>query len=666
MSNWYDDAIFYNLYPLGACNKKRENDYVPTTEGLTRMNDWVAHMESIGCNAVYLGPVFESRTHGYDTTDYRKLDSRLGTNEQFIDFVKNCHDHGIRVVVDAVFNHTGRDFFAFRDLRQKKSDSPYKDWYQGMNFGGNSPDNDGFAYEAWRGHWELPRLNPHNQAVKNYLFDTARMWIREFGVDGIRLDCADCLDFGFMRELRGVCLSERPDFWLMGEIIHGDYTQWANADTLHSVTNYECSKGLYSSHNDGNMHEIAHSLNRQFGPGGIYKGLMLYNFADNHDLNRLADTVKDQRYLNTIYTMVYTMPGLPSVYYGSEWGIHGVTDRVTDWNLRPYIDIRTAHKDDPALMAHITNLARVRRSSPALRRGDYEQLSVASHQLAYRRSTGDDFAIVLINCDSQPAEMTVPATGSAVCDKLTDETFHVSGGRVQVKLAPNSGRILCPAGAAKRHEKTFEKPVDFVWTPPAEPEPAPPPIPEQPAAPPPEPVFAPEPVFTPQPPPTPQPVPPPAPVPPAPGEGVRITRIEAVPAEQVSRHPTYEHEKRRLVKTDRCQVTYYELPPGKSAYPYHFHTAEEEVFYILSGQGLLRFPEGETKVGAGDMIHFPTGEKGAHRLINNHHEPLRYLDFDTVSPCDVSVMPDSRKVNLYNHGKKIYRLGEEADYYDGE
>lgn len=620
MNYWYNDAIFYNLYPLGAVNSKRENDYVPSGEGMERLCDWIPHMKKLGCSAVYLGPIFESASHGYDTTDYRKVDSRLGTNGQFTDFVKKCHDAGIMVVVDGVFNHTGRDFFAFRDLREKGSASGYKDWYRGVNFGGNTPRGDGFGYEAWRGHYELPRLNPHHPPVREYLFDTARMWIRDFGVDGIRLDCADCLDFGFMKELRRVCLAERPDFWLMGEIIHGDYTRWVNGDTLHSATNYECQKGLYSSHNDGNMHEIGYSFRRQFGQGGIYKGLMLYNFVDNHDVNRLADTVKKPQYLPTIYTLLYTMPGLPSVYYGSEWGIHGVTDRVTDWALRPTIDIRSARFDDPALMAHITALAKVRTTSDALRHGDYTQLAVTSHQLAFRRSTGSDTAIVAVNCADTPALLNVDADGGSWTDLLTGQSTSSSGG-LSISLPAFGGAILTKSAAPQTTQiPAREQPAAEA------------PRREEPAARPAAPPVA------------------------ADSGGTLLSHAPDMALEHVGKHPVFEHRRRAFAEGRRCKVAVYELAPGKSAYPMHYHTANEEVFYILSGRGLLRTASGEKTVTAGDLVFFPAGEQGAHRLINNHYEPLRYIDFDALAQGDACVYPDSQKCKFWERstdsGKK--------------
>lgn len=167
-----------------------------------------------------------------------------------------------------------------------------------------------------------------------YLLDTVSYWIREFDIDGIRLDCANVLDFDFMKSLRLHCDSVREDFWLMGEVIHGIYSNWANPQMLHSVTNYELHKGLYSGHNDYNCFEIAHTIRRQVNETS--RGLDLYTFLDNHDEDRIMSKLKNRHHIYTAYTMLFTLPGIPSVYYGSEWGMEGMRSSTSDDSLRPW------------------------------------------------------------------------------------------------------------------------------------------------------------------------------------------------------------------------------------------------------------------------------------------------------------------------------------------
>ena len=322
MSTWYERGVFYHMYPLGMTGAPRHNDATEVTNRFAELLQWILHIRSLGCNAIYIGPLFESTSHGYDTRDYKLVDRRLGDNESFKVFVKQCHDSGIRVVVDGVFNHTGREFFAFKDIQEKKWDSPYKDWYKGVNFDWQGPCGDPFGYDAWQGHFELPCLNLFNPAVRSYLFDVIRFWVDEFDIDGIRLDCANVLDFNFMKEMRQETARMKEDFWLMGEVIHGDYSRWVNPQMLHSVTNYELHKSLYSGFNDHNFFEIAHNVRRLEAIGR-----QLYTFVDNHDEDRIASKLKLKEHLIPIYLCLFTLPGIPSIYYGGGRGGGGKRTR---------------------------------------------------------------------------------------------------------------------------------------------------------------------------------------------------------------------------------------------------------------------------------------------------------------------------------------------------
>ncbi len=337
---WYDEAVFYHIYPLGLTGAPKENPYGEPEHRLNTLLPWISHIKEIGCNALYIGPLFESVGHGYETTDYKKLDSRLGTNEDLTGFVAECHKQGIKVILDGVFNHTGRDFFAFQDIRKNRENSAYKDWYCNVNFWGNNSFNDGFSYENWGGYDLLVKLNQHNPAVKDYICDVIRFWVSEFDIDGIRLDAADVLDFNYMQALRHTANEVKPDFWLMGEVIHGDYTRWVNEGTLHSVTNYNLHKALYSGHNEHNYFEIAHTVKRLYGMGGNRPdGLKLYNFVDNHDVERIYTRLNNKAHFTPVHILLYTLPGVPSIYYGSEFGIEGKKERFSDASLRPALNL---------------------------------------------------------------------------------------------------------------------------------------------------------------------------------------------------------------------------------------------------------------------------------------------------------------------------------------
>ncbi|MCL2077041.1 MAG: alpha-amylase family glycosyl hydrolase [Oscillospiraceae bacterium] len=348
MSYWFENAVIYHIYPFGYCGCPRANSFLELTDGETpnatetspilRVIKHIPVLKKQGFNALYIGPVFESTRHGYDTADYMKIDSRLGTNEDFALVCRELKQNGIKVVLDGVFNHVGRDFWAFKDVRKNGLASRYSNWFHLRS--GNSGYNDGFFYEGWEGHYDLVKLNLHNPEVKAHLKEAVTKWYNWFGIDGLRLDVAYCLDANFLKELRVHCKALKPDFWLMGETLHGDYNKWLNPEMLDSVTNYECYKGLFSSFNSLNMFEIAHSLNRQFGSEHwcLYRGKQLYCFVDNHDVSRIASALTNPKHLTGIYTLLFTMPGIPGVYYGSEYGIKADKKQGDD-ALRPEFDI---------------------------------------------------------------------------------------------------------------------------------------------------------------------------------------------------------------------------------------------------------------------------------------------------------------------------------------
>ena len=320
---WDTDAIFYHLFPLGCLGAPARNSFEgPPANRLDALMNWIPHLEDLGANAVLLGPVFESTAHGYDIADFFKIDRRLGDDTALIAFSRELHRRGIRLVFDGVFHHTGREFWAFRDVREHGRASQYCDWYH-LDFSRRSSYGDPFHYKGWAGHYDLAKLNLHNLDTREHLLAAVTSWVERFDIDGLRLDAADSLDADFQHQLVAHCHALKSDFWLMGEVVHGDYRNWAHAGGLTCTTNYQAYKGLWSSLNDRNYFEIAYTLKRQFGADGVYRSLMLYNFADNHDVERVASILKEPAHLHPLYVLLLTMPGVPSIYYGSEWGVRG-------------------------------------------------------------------------------------------------------------------------------------------------------------------------------------------------------------------------------------------------------------------------------------------------------------------------------------------------------
>ena len=436
---WYDEAFFYHIYPLGLCGAPKTNPYGDEEHRLRELWPWVEHLERLGVTGLYIGPLFESGSHGYDTTDYRRLDRRLGSNADLKDFVRHCHEHGIRVVLDAVFNHSGRDFFAFRDLKERREQSAYKEWYCGVNFWNNNEFGDGFSYDNWGGYNLLAKFNLRNPQVVNYHLETVRYWVSEFDIDGLRLDTADVLDFDFMRALRGLANSVKPEFWLMGEVIHGEYQRWVNPGMLHAVTDYALHKALYSGHNDHNYFEIAHTLNR-FMQNGI-DCRTLYSFVDNHDVERIHTKLNDKRQWLPVHILLFCLPGIPSVYYGSEFGIDGRKTRGgSDDEIRPCLKLNELLSGENPCLEIIRALGKIYREEKTLARGEYQQLVLTTKQYAFHR----DDILVAVNNDGCACEISIPCADGVYHGALHGGSVRAENGRLTLHLGACDGEILIP------------------------------------------------------------------------------------------------------------------------------------------------------------------------------------------------------------------------------
>lgn len=420
---WAYESVFYQIYPLGFCGAPFENDGV-LEHRIRKVEEWIPHMKKLGINAVYFSPVFESDTHGYNTRDYKKLDVRLGTNEDFKQVCEKLHENGIRVVLDGVFNHVGRGFYQFQDVIRNRENSPYLNWFH-INLGGNSGYNDGLWYEGWEGNYDLVKLNLQNEEVVQHIFDAVRYWVEEFQIDGLRLDVAYCLDENFVRRLRSFTDGLKEDFYLLGEMLHGDYNRMVNDAMLHSATNYECYKGLYSSFNSMNLFEIVHSLLRQFGPENwtLYKGKHMLSFVDNHDVTRVASILNNEKHLPLIYALCFGMPGIPCVYYGSEWGAKAEKSQG-DPALRAYFEAPVFNE----LSEWISRLAEAKKHSKALNYGDFRSVVLTNRQCIFERKTEGERVLVAINADDQPYTAHFDAGCGQAVDLITGKLHDFGGG----------------------------------------------------------------------------------------------------------------------------------------------------------------------------------------------------------------------------------------------
>ena len=420
---WAYESVFYQIYPLGFCGAPFENDGI-LTHRITKVNDWISHIKDMGANAIYFSPVFESDTHGYNTRDYKKIDCRLGTNDDFKEVCENLHKNGIKVVLDGVFNHVGRGFWAFEDVLKNRENSPYRDWFF-IDFNGNSHYNDGLWYEGWEGNYDLVKINLRNEEVINHILDAVKYWIDEFDIDGLRLDVAYCLDKDFLKRLRWFTGTLKDDFLLLGELLHGDYNQFVNDEMCHSCTNYECYKGVYSSFNSMNMFEIVHSLLRQFGPEDwtLYKGKHLLSFVDNHDVSRIASIITNEKHLPLVYGMIFGMPGIPCVYYGSEWGAKA-NKSEGDPALRACFDAPLENE----LTEFIAKLADAHKNSKALCYGSFRSVVLQNKHCIFERKCDDERVLVAINADENPVTVHFDAGCGMAVDLISGDTHDFGGG----------------------------------------------------------------------------------------------------------------------------------------------------------------------------------------------------------------------------------------------
>ncbi|MBQ8947694.1 MAG: cyclomaltodextrinase [Lachnospiraceae bacterium] len=421
---WAYESCFYQIYPLGFCGAPYENDGVRESR-ILKVLDWIPHIRKLGMNAIYFSPVFESDTHGYNTRDYTKIDVRLGTNEDFKKVCDALHAEGIKVVLDGVFNHVGRGFWAFQDVLKNRENSPYRWWFNNISFEGNSNYNDGLWYEGWEGNYDLVKLNLGNEDVVQHIFSAVKGWIDEFDIDGLRLDVAYCLPPHFCSRLREYCDGLKNDFFILGEVLHGEYGRMLNEMNIHSVTNYQCYKGIHSAFNSMNMFEIIHSLARLFGPEDwtVARGRHLLSFCDNHDVSRIASIISEPRHLPLIYAMVFGMPGIPCVYYGSEWGTKADKSQG-DPALRVSFDAPEWNE----LTDFISKLAAAKKDSEALNYGNFTSKLLTNRQCIFERKTDNDRVLVAINADAAPFTAHFDAGCGMAVDLITGEAHDFGGG----------------------------------------------------------------------------------------------------------------------------------------------------------------------------------------------------------------------------------------------
>jgi glycosidase len=402
---WAYENVFYQIYPMGFFGVNPVNNGEKSSK-ILEFCEYIPHLLDLGVDAVYFSPLFESDSHGYDTRDFYKIDNRLGSNDDLKKVTQKLYENNIKIVLDGVFNHVGRGFFAFRDVLINRENSAYKDWFY-IDFHGNSPYNDGLYYEGWEGHFELVKLRLDNEDVINHIFNAIRMWKEEFNISGLRLDVAYLLSESFLKRLRSFANELGEDFILIGEVLFGDYNRFVNNEMLHSCTNYEVYKGIHSSINSKNMYEISYSLNRQFGGENwsLYNNLHLMTFLDNHDVSRISSILTDDRFIKAAYGLLFTIPGIPCIYYGSEWGIKGRKEDG-DLSLRPCIKSPVNNE----ISEFVKKLISIRKEHKAFSYGSYKNITIKNEYLVFSRIFEEEEILVFINAIDSEVNVNLTKT----------------------------------------------------------------------------------------------------------------------------------------------------------------------------------------------------------------------------------------------------------------
>jgi len=296
-----------------------------------------------------------------------------------------------------------------------------------VDFNRQSSFDDPFSYACWDGHEHLVKLNLDDQSVRDYLIETAKSWKKAYHINGLRMDAADVMSLDFLKQLSQSMKEMDDGFCMIGEVVHGDYNLWLNEGGMDHITNYELYKGLYSSLNDKNYYEVAYALKRQFGLEGVYPKEGLYNFVDNHDVSRVADILIHKGHVFPLYIMLFTIPGIPSIYYGSEYGMMGIKNKTSDTNLRPsWQEILKKKNED--LFHVIERLSLLRSQNKALYQGKYVAFHLSHETIGYKMSYEKETLYVIINAKTEKMWINEYVLEGNYWDILNHEEVECHGG----------------------------------------------------------------------------------------------------------------------------------------------------------------------------------------------------------------------------------------------
>ncbi|NNV06147.1 alpha-glycosidase [Geobacillus sp. C56-T2] len=445
---WVKDTVWYQIFPDRFANGNPainpegvrpwgSEDPTPTSffgGDLQGIIDHLDYLVDLGISGIYLTPIFRAPSnHKYDTADYLEIDPHFGDKETLKTLVKRCHEKGIRVMLDAVFNHCGYEFAPFQDVLKNGESSPYKDWFHIRDFPLQSeprPNYDTFAFVP-----QMPKLNTAHPDVRRYLLDVATYWIRECDIDGWRLDVANEIDHEFWREFRRAVKAQKPDVYILGEIWH-DAMPWLRGDQFDAVMNYPVADAAlrFFAKEEINAREFAERLMRVLHSYPATVNEAAFNLLGSHDTPRILTVCgEDVRKAKLLFLFQLTFTGSPCIYYGDEIGMTGGNDpgcrKCMIWD---------DDKQHRGLYEHVKQLIALRRQYRALRRGHIAVLHAdeQTNQLVYEKTDGDETVVIIINRSNQAADIPLPfnAKQKRLVNLLTGERWAAEADGLSVSL----------------------------------------------------------------------------------------------------------------------------------------------------------------------------------------------------------------------------------------